>query len=75
MDSLYEILKLYKKRLKISEEIINSAKILDFYYIPARYPNGFSQGKPYEYFTKEKGLEAKNAADRIIQFCESILFQ
>ncbi len=55
--------------------IKNSAKILDIFYIPSRYPDGFSTGKPEDYFLEKQALEAIDAADNIIKFCESILFQ
>ncbi len=35
---------------------------------------GFSSGKPADYFTKKQAQEAVNAADQIIRFFESILF-
>ncbi|MHB8232671.1 MAG: HEPN domain-containing protein [bacterium] len=55
--------------------IKDSAKILDMFYIPSRYPDGFPTGKPEDYFLEKQALEATNAADDIIKFCESILFQ
>jgi HEPN domain-containing protein len=51
--------------------LINHARILDKYYIPARYPNGKSQGAPYEHYGKTQSREAIKYADMIIQFVDS----
>ncbi len=51
------------------EHLIEGAKILDKYYIPARYPNGFDSGAPMEYFTEKEAKEAIEYADKIIRFC------
>ncbi len=71
--SLTEILILLAENVTITEEIVELGKLLDIYYIPTRYPNGFSSGKPADYFTKKQAQEAVDAADKIIRFCESIL--
>jgi HEPN domain-containing protein len=34
----------------IPPELIVQAQSLDAHYIPARYPNGFPEGKPADYF-------------------------
>ena len=73
--SLTEILGILSERIEIPEELKDEAKLLDLYYIPPRYPNGFSSGKPADYFTEKQAREAIDAADRIIRFCESHLAQ
>lgn len=50
--------------------LIEGAKILDKYYIPARYPNGFDIGAPMDYFTEKEAREAIEYADKIIRFCK-----
>ena len=45
--------------------------VLDSYYIPTRYPNGFASGKPADYFTFEEAQEAVNAAREVLGFCKS----
>ena len=72
--SVTEMLKFLVARVPIPENIIDSAKTLDLYYIPARYPNGFPAGKPADYFTETHAREAIDAADRVIGFCEGLLF-
>jgi HEPN domain-containing protein len=51
-------------------DLMEGAKILDKYYIPARYPNGFDTGAPVDYFTEKEAKEAIGYADKIIRFCK-----
>lgn len=51
-------------------DLMEGAKILDKYYIPARYPNGFDTGAPVDYFTEKEAKEAIAYADKIIRFCK-----
>ncbi len=69
--SLTEMFNLIDPVLKIPEALLDYARLLDLYYIPPRYPNGFASGKPADYFTEAQAREALNAADQIIRFCES----
>ncbi|MHA1222367.1 MAG: HEPN domain-containing protein [Candidatus Heimdallarchaeaceae archaeon] len=62
-----------KNYLQIQEEIIDSAKKLDKYYIPTRSPNGFDSGSPKDYFTKEETIEVIKNAEEIIKFCRENL--
>ena len=55
----------------IPEELVANAQLLDSYYIPTRYPNGFPEGKPADYFNRKKALEAANAAAEILRFCQN----
>jgi len=71
--SLTEIFKIISSYIEIPEEIKEKAKLLDLYYIPPRYPNGFPAGKPADYFTERQAKEAIDAADNIIRFCEGHL--
>jgi len=69
--SLTEMLKILSSRIDVSEDVKEKAKLLDLYYIPPRYPNGFPSGKPADYFTEKQAKEALDASDSIIRFCES----
>lgn len=71
--SLTEMLRLIGQHIPVPSEILDRARLLDLYYIPPRYPNGFASGKPADYFTESQAREALNAADQIIRFCESHL--
>ena len=54
--------------IDVPEALVGSAQLLDAYYIPARYPNGFAEGKPADYFNKQKAEEAVDAARSILRF-------
>lgn len=62
-----------KEKMDIPDDLIDRARYLDKFYIPARYPNGWPSGIPAEYITKEDAQNAINNSEKILQFCESIL--
>lgn len=68
--SLTEMLELSQPRIDIPLEIRDEARLLDLYYIPPRYPNGFASGKPADYFTERQAKEAVNATGNLLRFCE-----
>jgi len=53
--------------------IIGHAQLLDAHYIPTRYPNGFAEGKPADYYNEQKAQEGVDAATEIIRFCKDHL--
>lgn len=59
--------------VQIPDELMSNAQLLDAYYIPTRYPNGFPEGKPSDYFNSRKAREAVDAAADIIRFCHDHL--
>jgi HEPN domain-containing protein len=69
--SVSELLKELPDSVKTEETLIEDAIMLDRYYIPTRYPNGFDRGIPKDYFTKRDAEGACEAARRIIEFCKS----
>jgi len=60
-------------QLDVPDEIIEMAQLLDAYYVLSRYPNGFPEGKPADYFNAQKAQEALDAAGRILRFCKDHL--
>jgi HEPN domain-containing protein len=50
------------------EEVLDAARILDRYYIPTRYPNGFPAGAPMDYYDQSTAEEAVKLAERILEF-------
>ena len=56
--------------IQIDDQIINYSKILDKHYIPTRYPNGFDEGAPTDFYTEEEAEKAIECAKQIIEFCE-----
>ncbi len=58
-------------RPKAPPDLVEKAQLLDAYYISTRYPNGFPEGKPADYFNLRKAQEAVEAARAIVRFCEN----
>ena len=58
-------------RAVVSEELLDSAKALDKHYIPTRYPNGFAEGAPTDYYTKRDAEDSISHAKSILAFCET----
>jgi len=48
-----------------------SAKILDKFFIPTRYPNGLDSGAPADAYTETEADLAIDRAVKIIEFCQT----
>jgi HEPN domain-containing protein len=57
--------------IEVPAELSDQARVLDGYYIPARYPNGFPEGAPFEHFGDLHSREAIRHAREIIGFVRS----
>jgi HEPN domain-containing protein len=62
-----------KESIEVPEDVFASANQLDRLYIPTRYPNGFEQGSPKDYFSVGDIDTALMNCRRIMQFCEEYL--
>ncbi len=69
--SAEKAIKALERKVSVPESVERLAKLLDKYYIPTRYPNGFASGKPADYFTLDEAQEAVDAAGEILRFCKS----
>lgn len=49
--------------------LIDTAKELDKHYIPTRYPNGFEQGAPVDFYTAKEAEQCIANAEAILEFC------
>jgi len=54
-------------------ELIDRARILDNYYVPARYPNGHVEGPAYEHYGSLHSSQALDHARAIIDFVRKAL--
>jgi HEPN domain-containing protein len=54
---------------EVEESLIDSAKELDKHYIPTRYPNGFEQGAPVDFYTRKEAEGAIANAEAILEHC------
>jgi HEPN domain-containing protein len=57
-------------KLTIPEDLFEAARRLDKHYIPTRYPNGFDQGAPRDYYTAGEAQQAIADAECIYNFCQ-----
>lgn len=71
--SLVRMFEGLSSQMTISEELYHWARILDRYYQESRYPNGFPEGSPFEFFDANIAREALNAVRAILEFCENYL--
>ncbi|WP_427366712.1 HEPN domain-containing protein [Candidatus Caldatribacterium saccharofermentans] len=61
--------------ISVPEELVERGKVLDGYYIPPRYPNGFPEGAPFEHFGSLQAREALQHARSILEFVRSQMAQ
>lgn len=59
--------------LDVPAQLLEHAQLLDTFYIPTRYPNGFPQGKPADYYNAVMAREALDAANNLLRFCQDHL--
>jgi HEPN domain-containing protein len=71
--SITDLMKVLGNKVHVEEKFLDCARLLDKNYIPARYPNGFESGSPYEYFTRKDAEDAIICSRSIIEFCNGLL--
>ncbi len=59
------------KKAGFNDEIINTAKIVDKFYIPTRYTDAWSEGIPSDYYTDNNAKDAIKASESIINEVEN----
>lgn len=52
----------------VSAELVERGRVLDNYYVPARYPNGHPEGAPFEHYGPLQSEEALEHAHAILAF-------
>ncbi|KYO66886.1 HEPN domain-containing protein [Thermovenabulum gondwanense] len=65
---LSRLLKDLPESIPVSEELIAKAKVLDNFYIPARYPDSHPEGAPFEHYSFLQSEEAVKYAGEILEF-------
>ena len=53
------------------KRLIEKGRVLDNFYIPARYPNGHPSGAPFEHYGSLQSEEAIKYASEIIEFVDT----
>ncbi len=71
--SLTKLLGALKDQIDITEEIMDAARRIDRFYIESRYPNGFPEGSPYDFFSISIAEQAINDCREIIGIVDSYL--
>ncbi len=55
------------------EDLVASGKVLDNFYVPARYPNGHAEGAPFEHYGPIQSELALTHARHILDFVDQAL--
>ena len=71
--SVFRLLQDLPAEVSAATTLLEHGKGLDKHYIPARYPNAYPGGAPYEYYTRSEAERAVAQADSIIRFCKGFL--
>ncbi len=53
------------------EDLIEKGRVLDNFYIPARYPNSHPEGAPFEHYGPLQSEQAVRYAGEIVEFARS----
>ena len=64
----HSVFQLLQKADGVPQSILEAARVLDRYYIPTRYPNGFAAGAPMDYYDQSTAEEAVRLAESILGF-------
>lgn len=67
--SVKRLLEELPSEIGVTPDLVDAGRILDRFYIPTRYPNGFDDGKPSDYYTAADSQTAIRCAEAIIGFC------
>ncbi|MGH7675116.1 MAG: HEPN domain-containing protein, partial [Gemmatimonadales bacterium] len=47
-----------RERVQVGDDVAECGRVLDRFYIPARYPNSWERGTPGQYHSKEDAARA-----------------
>lgn len=59
--------------LDVPDELVEKGRALDNFYVPTRYPNGHSEGAPFEHYGPLQSEQALTYARSIIDFARTYL--
>ncbi|HHR85480.1 MAG TPA: HEPN domain-containing protein, partial [Candidatus Acetothermia bacterium] len=59
------------KTVVVAADLIEKGRVLDNFYIPARYPNSHPAAAPFEHYGPLQSEEAIQYASEIIEFADS----
>ncbi len=67
--SLLHLCRGLSQRVTVPAEVVEAARRLDRHYLPTRYPNGWDQGAPRDYYARSDAEEAIAQAEVVFAFC------
>lgn len=70
--SVFELTQQCGDRVPALRGLRKSARILDLYYIPTRYPNGLPGSLARDAFTKEQATEGLDVSERFVQIAHGL---
>ncbi|AAL64432.1 conserved hypothetical protein [Pyrobaculum aerophilum str. IM2] len=70
--SLTHLLGEVAKFATVSEEVAELCRLLDKFYVPTRCVDAWSEGIPYEYFSKSDAETAIKAAEGVLEFVRGV---
>ncbi|MEJ2250491.1 MAG: HEPN domain-containing protein [Candidatus Lokiarchaeota archaeon] len=68
---LVDLFEELKKKVNIPDQIINTCKTLNLYYISTRDPDAFPSGYPSEKFSKQQAQEAIKLANEVLEYVQN----
>ena len=57
--------------IRVSDALVERAKVLDNFYIPSRYPNSHAEGAPFQHYGPLQSQDAIAYAREIVEFARS----
>lgn len=70
--SVSKLLEAAKDLVEVPGGLVELGKLLDEFHIPTRYVDAWSEGAPYEYFTRGDAESALRAAGEMASFVEGL---
>jgi len=70
--SVSKLLEVARDLVEVPGGLVELGKLLDKFHIPTRYVDAWSEGAPYEYFTRGDAESALRAAGEVVSFVEGL---
>lgn len=64
-----------REKTEVADEVIDLGRTLDRFYIPTRYPNGWVEGVPADFYTSQEADLALSCGEEVLRFCRGLLAQ
>ncbi len=71
--SVLELLGQLPDTHRATPAVFDAARLLDRFYIAARYPNGWAEGTPSQYHGDDDARQAIDRAQDVLRFCHDLL--